>query len=245
MQLWLVTPAVSSAWKCTVHARGMLNKSNKWLMTWCWHLSADDKSQLRIVRSNEGEKVSGKEDENGRNSHKLSSRSLQVLQHWTDLLRSEPRATRFRPGGATTKETINYDFTPPSFPLFLSLLPNKYDGWVISVSQKHERLSGVLWCPTAWISCLVLWWCAWNPDELTYCSSHSIQHGGPLNTLHIRFNTLVFALIASVFYFTLLKAIPHRAMAKAITKKILYLFHFTSWCSSKAFDTCTTCLNYF
>lgn len=110
------------------------------------------------------------------------------------------RATRFRPGGATTKETINYDFTPSSFPLFpsfvLSCQTNMIDG-VISVSQKHERLSGVLWCPTAWISCLVLWWCAWNPDELTYCSSHSIQHGGPLNTLHIRFNTLVFALKAS------------------------------------------------
>lgn len=71
---------------------------------------------------------------------------------------------------------------------FLSCQTNMMDG-VISVSQKHERLSGVLWCPTAWISCLVLWWCAWNPDELTYCSSHSIQHGGPLNTLHIRFNT--------------------------------------------------------
>lgn len=164
------------------------------------------KSHLQIVRSNEGEKVSRKEDENGRNSHKRSSRSLQVLQHWTDLLRSEPRATRFRPGGATTKETINYDFTPPSFPLFLSFIlscqTNMMDG-VISVSEKHERLSGVLWCPTAWISCLVLWWCAWNPDELTYCSSHSIQHGGPLNTLHIRFNTLFFALIASYVYFTL------------------------------------------
>ncbi len=98
---------------------------------------------------------------------------------------------------------------------------------VISVSQKHERLSGVLWCPTAWISCLVLWWCAWNPDELTYCSSHSIQHGGPLNTLHIRLNTLVFALIASEFYFTLLKAIPRSAMPKAmalITKNNLIYF---------------------
>lgn len=158
------------------------------------------KSHLRIVRSNEGEKVSGNEDENRRNSHKRSSRSLQVFRHWTDLLHSEPRATRFRPGGATTKETINYAFTPPSFPLFpsffLSCQTNMMDG-VISVSQKHERCQVCFDVRQLESPAFMLWWCAWNPDELTYCSSHSIQHGGPLNTLHIRFNTLVFALIAS------------------------------------------------
>lgn len=137
-------------------------------------------------RSNEGERESA-----------ASSSAVFSTCFGTEQTCWAPRATTFKPGGASKKNklTINYVLqNEPTlflyFFLFLSLyllLSCQTDmmDWVISVPQKHERLSGAFWCSTARISFAMLWWSTLNPDESTW----------PLNTLHLRLNVPLLLLI--------------------------------------------------
>lgn len=123
---------------------------------------------------------------------------LHVFWYWTDLLSASGHHVQTRWSfKKKNKLTINYVLqNEPTlflcFFLFLSLyllLSCQTDmmDWVISVPQKHERLSGAFWCSTARISFAMLWWSTLNPDESTW----------PLNTLHLRLNVPLLPLIKS------------------------------------------------
>lgn len=163
-----------------------------------------DIGKLGEKRSNEGERKSA-----------ASSSAICSMCFGTEQTCRVPRATTFKPGGVSLKKKkcnslliisyrthfVSLFFSSFSLSLFLYLIlscQTDMMDWVISVPQKHERLSGAFWCSTARISFAMLWWSTLNPDESTwYGASHYMQHRKLLNTLHLRFNVPLLPLIES------------------------------------------------